>query len=68
VGTAKCLREGKAGCILAIKAVVGAIFDCIAVYSGMGMVNEIGTGRFEILSKDIRSLRWVSTRSSDTET
>jgi hypothetical protein len=31
---AKCIREAKADCLLAIKANAGAIFDGIAVYSG----------------------------------
>jgi hypothetical protein len=64
---AKCIKEAKADYLLAIKANAGEIFGDIAVFFDMGAAIEIGTGRVEVLNKDIRSLRWVSKRGSNIE-
>ncbi|MDR1541108.1 MAG: hypothetical protein LBU32_24550 [Clostridiales bacterium] len=67
IEVAKCIREAKGDCLLAIKANAGAIFDDIAAYFDMDAAIEIGAGRLEIINKDIWSHRWVSKRNSSIE-
>ncbi|MDR1539546.1 MAG: hypothetical protein LBU32_16405 [Clostridiales bacterium] len=64
---AKYAEEAKADYLLAIKASAGEIFGDIAAFSGMGTAIEIGTGRFDVLNKDMRSPEWVSKKGYSIE-